>query len=173
MIITHTAENTLCQGVYYFPMSEWFYGTCIMCNFIYVHKISVAVPAPSFTKTQDAQQHYVQIAYTKLHLNMDRCSFIPLYKVWLSLHQYLGASRLFKFLCMLVPNFIQIGWKMWKISCILLSKVRLSLRWCSQTHPCSRTTCTVFHENLTHHSVADTRSWKDCHSLLYFTKNAI
>ena len=69
-----------------------------MCNFIYVHKTSVAVPALSY-KTHGAQQHYVQISYTKRHLNetisvenMDRYSFIPLCKVWLSLHQYLRAS---------------------------------------------------------------------------------
>ena len=79
MIITHIAENTLCQGVYYFPMSEWFYGTCITCHFIYVHTTSVAVPALSFTKTQDAQQHYVQIAYTKLHLNET---------IWTGIHLY-------------------------------------------------------------------------------------
>jgi hypothetical protein len=149
-------------------MSEWFYGTCVMCNFIYVRKISVAVPALSFTKLT-------------VHNSIMCRSLIPNFiwmrqnvcKIWKGIHLYPCVQYGFSCTSICEHDHSNFCVCLYQILSKLGGKyhvypsVKYDCHWddVHQTYPCSRTICTVFHENLTHHSVADIGSWKECHSL--------
>jgi hypothetical protein len=142
-------------------MSEWCYGMCVVCNFIDVHKTSkCGCPCAKLHKTHSAQQNYVQISCTKLHLNETIC----VWKIWTGIHLYPCVK--YGFRCTSIyehhdqPNFCVCLYQ-------ILSKlggkyhvypsVKYDCHWddVHKTYPCSRTICTVFHGSLTYHSVAD------------------
>jgi hypothetical protein len=135
-------------------MSEWFYGTCVTCNFIYVHKTSVAVPALSFTKLT---------VHNSIMCRSLRANFIWMrqyvWKIWTGIHLYPYVKYgfhctsicehhdhsnfcvcLYQILSILGGKYhvypsVKYKWHsddVRKISCIPLSKVQMALRRCSQ-----------------------------------------
>jgi hypothetical protein len=82
------------QSLVYFQNVFWFHDTGVLTS-IYDHKKSTAFLAPSFTKLANDQQHYVQMYHSGHHpdwtINLeivDKNSFTPLSRVWLSLWRF-------------------------------------------------------------------------------------
>jgi hypothetical protein len=147
-------------------MSEWCYGTFV-CNFIDVHKTSVAVPALSFTKLTVHNRIMCRSLvpnFIWMRQYVCVCVCVCMWTIWTGIHLYpcveysLRCTSICEhrdqstFCVCLYQILSKLGGKYH-----VYPSVKYDCHWddVHKTYPCCRTICTVFHKSVTHHSLAD------------------